>query len=82
MGKVLDLTGQMFGRLKAIRIIKIVPTRGAVWECRCRCGKTAEVLAVLLRNGGVQSCGCKRKLTYAGRGWPIRRKHEAKDTGK
>lgn len=56
---MVDLTGQRFGRLVAIR-----PTEEryrkttVVWECRCDCGKIKRVPATLLRNGTVKSCGC------------------------
>lgn len=32
----------------------------ARWKCKCDCGNTCEVSGLHLRNGTVQSCGCKR----------------------
>lgn len=58
---MLDLTGQRFGRLVAIR-----PTEEryrkttVVWECRCDCGNIKRVPVTLLRRGAVKSCGCLR----------------------
>lgn len=56
--KILDLTGNRFGRLVAI---EIMPERfsGLIkWKCRCDCGKIKIALAKTLRNGGTKSCGC------------------------
>jgi hypothetical protein len=55
----LDLTGQTFGRLTAMRPVGRV--RGSVlWECRCSCGATVRQPARGLREGEVISCGCYR----------------------
>ena len=62
MGKVIDLTGQFFGRLRAVSLIKVVPHKGALWLCSCRCGGTMEAFAAQLRDGRVRSCGCSRKI--------------------
>ena len=53
----LNLTGQRFGRLVAIRRTKSLKKK-ARWECLCDCGKTAIVTAAHLRHGGTTSCGC------------------------
>lgn len=57
--QTLDLTGQQFGRLVAI---KRVGKKGSsyVWLCRCDCGETSTVRTGALRNGGTRSCGCLR----------------------
>lgn len=56
---LLDMTGQVFGRLTAI---KYTETRGGqpFWLCTCTCGKSREVRGYLLRKGITQSCGCLR----------------------
>lgn len=54
-GKFTDLTGQIFGRLRAVYFL---PSRG--WHCECSCGKTKIVISGCLTAGKVQSCGCKR----------------------
>lgn len=74
MSKLIDLTGQRFGRLT---VIEKAPARhsctNAVWLCKCDCGKTTTVLGYLLRKGESQSCGClrseylKRKMTKHGK---------------
>lgn len=53
-----DLTGQTFGRLKALYYIK-----GGKWHCQCQCENKTE-LDVDTRNlnsGHTQSCGCLQK---------------------
>lgn len=63
--KPIDLTGQSFGRLKAIR-----PTekrdkhnKSVIWLCECRCGKMVEVSESRLVKEEVRSCGCLAQET-------------------
>lgn len=60
MRKLIDITGQQFGRLT---VIKREGCRGKapLWECRCKCGNTHYVTGGNLKNGGTQSCGCIHK---------------------
>lgn len=57
MPKALDLTGQKFGRLTAI---KKAPSRNkkTYWLCECECGNQKEVQTSHLMSGSIQSCGC------------------------
>jgi hypothetical protein len=55
---VIDLTGQLFGRLTAIRRAGTYVNRKALWQCRCSCGKTHYVDSSSLRRGLTKSCGC------------------------
>jgi hypothetical protein len=57
MGKVLDISGQTFGRLTVVSFIGL-KNRKAVWSCLCACGNSKETLAASLKNGIAQSCGC------------------------
>lgn len=59
MSKLIDLTGQRFGRLTVIKKIPSYNTN-ARWLCRCDCGKETAVLGTTLRRGESQSCGCFR----------------------
>lgn len=60
--KIIDLTGQRFGRLTAVKCLGIGGTRLiAQWECKCDCGKTAIAYGADLRAGTRISCGCGRK---------------------
>lgn len=53
----IDLSGQKFGRLMAIRRIG-TKRRSALWLCECSCGNTHETISSSLRSGSTQSCGC------------------------
>lgn len=55
--RMIDLTGQRFGRLVVIE--KAGSIRGHVaWLCRCDCNNTLIVPSDKLRIGNTQSCGC------------------------
>lgn len=68
MGKLIDLTGQRFGKL----IVKYrsgtyhLPSdpehfkSDPIWHCICDCGKETDVLGSNLRHGKSHSCGCLR----------------------
>lgn len=59
MSKMIDITGQRFGRLVALeKVATTGSTTNACWRCVCDCGKEAVVKGVLLRKGEVRSCGC------------------------
>lgn len=61
MGNIrIDITGQRFGRLTAVKISKIVD-RKAYWECLCDCGNVVNIRGSSLRSGATVSCGCYRK---------------------
>ena len=59
----LDLTGQRFERLTAIRPTEERIRKSVVWECKCDCGKTVYVTSKNLKTGKTRSCGCLRKKT-------------------
>lgn len=66
MGKAIDITGQRFGSLVALRPTeKRDSTRGVIWLCRCDCGMEVEVRANCLKRGDTQSCGCRRSASSA-----------------
>lgn len=58
MGIAIDITGQRFGRLTAIRRVGSNKFNKALWECRCDCGETRITITSHLRNGTTRSCGC------------------------
>jgi hypothetical protein len=62
MGRKLDLTGQVFGRLTVIKEAEphVLPSgrRKSKWLCECSCGGDVEVRTECLRRGDTQSCGC------------------------
>ena len=57
MGKLIDLTGQRFGRLT---VIDRAPNNGrrTMWLCRCDCGNLHPVMGDNLTAGKSKSCGC------------------------
>lgn len=58
MGKKIDLTGQRFGRLTAIRDTGKKKWAYVVWQCQCDCGSLHEVVTSELTKGKTKSCGC------------------------
>jgi hypothetical protein len=58
MGKFIDITGQKFGRLTAIRFVRINSHRDAEWMFLCDCGKQCVTTACRVKRGQTQSCGC------------------------
>lgn len=61
MGKTLELTGQRFGRLIAIKNLNERKGRYVVWLCECDCGNFKKVRSSRLTSGNTKSCGCLRK---------------------
>lgn len=59
---VIDMTGDVFGRLTVVRLASRDARGGATWECVCRCGATHIVSRSNLRSGAVRSCGCLHAL--------------------
>lgn len=57
MGKVKDMTGQVFGRITVIRQDGYI-AKQAAWLCRCLCGQEWRVRGNSLRNGDTKSCSC------------------------
>lgn len=56
--RLIDLTGQRFHRLVAVRRITDTCDGRARWLCVCDCGGQKEVTSGNLRFGSVRSCGC------------------------
>lgn len=60
MPKLLDLTGERFGRLVVLSMSEVKKSGKVHWNCVCDCGKLAVCVSGNLRNGGSTSCGCFR----------------------
>lgn len=58
MAKLIDLTGQRFGRLTVIERVENNRRGQARWLCRCDCKKEIVVTSSNLRCGHTNSCGC------------------------
>lgn len=67
-----DITGQPFGKLTAVRMVR-ANSQHSWWECRCECGGTAIVTMNNLRRGNTTSCGC----AYTDHGMTDTPEHEA-----
>lgn len=59
MPAALDISGQRFGRLVAIRRDGHIGKQAA-WLLRCDCGNEARATTGPIRQGGHTSCGCAR----------------------
>ena len=62
MSRIIDLTGQRFGKLIVIRFVGTTKARQAIWRCRCDCGNETDVKSSCLRNGDTRSCGCLQRM--------------------
>ena len=58
MGKRIDLTGRVFGRLTVIEYAGRNSDGVRMWLCRCACGNEATVRGSCLTSGHTKSCGC------------------------
>ena len=63
MGSYVDITGQKYNMLTAIKPIH--SGKKIFWECKCDCGSTVVVCGSNLRNGHTKSCGCLRSKPSA-----------------
>lgn len=65
MSRLIDLTGQKFGRLTVVKRAKDKIRKNGkheiMWECLCDCGNIEIVSRGSLRSSKVRSCGCLRK---------------------
>lgn len=60
MVKKVDLTGQRFNSLVAIKSDGLDTTGKTKWLCLCDCGNTKSITLLNLRSGNSKSCGCKK----------------------
>lgn len=58
MGKFIDMTGMVFGRLTVIERDATISHGEARWLCICGCGKYISTKGSRLRSGECKSCGC------------------------
>lgn len=58
MPALIDLKGQVFGRLTVLS--RVSATGQSRWFCRCECGKTTIAAGYDLREALTKSCGCGR----------------------
>ena len=60
MPRLIDLTGQRFGRLVVVERAENSADGRARWLCRCDCGQSKTVLGEHLKKGRTKSCGCAK----------------------
>lgn len=58
MGKYIDIVGQKFGKLTAIKYVGKDKWSAALWKCVCECGEKTTARGTSLRTGRTKSCGC------------------------
>ena len=56
----IDITGQKFGELIALKRVYLKELGEERWECQCSCGKITYVKTNNLRSGNTKSCGCNK----------------------
>ena len=56
---IIDILGKKFGDLTVIKLLGSGKNRGAIWLCKCDCGKECEAYGSQLRFGSRVSCGCR-----------------------
>jgi hypothetical protein len=56
--RVIDLTGQIFGRLTVVERAENAPSGASRWYCKCSCGGETITHSSDLRTGLTISCGC------------------------
>lgn len=61
MGKFIDETGKVYGRLTVLYRAKRDKGTPVMWHCRCECNNEIDVLGTSLRSGNTKSCGCLQK---------------------
>lgn len=61
MSRLVDLTGQKFGKLTVIKRYGSSNTGNVTWLCRCDCGNEAIVRGVDLTRRHTIGCGCQMK---------------------
>lgn len=58
MARIIDISGQKFNKLTAIKPIGKYKSGNVIWQCRCDCGNICEVDGSILRKYKQKSCGC------------------------
>lgn len=59
--KRIDITGQKFGRLTAIKLDSADPGQVSRWLFKCECGNERVIRIDSVTTGNAQSCGCYKK---------------------
>jgi hypothetical protein len=62
--RLIDLTGQRFGKLIVVEYAGRNERRESLWRCHCDCGNESIVRGDVLRRGTTESCGCGKGLKH------------------
>ncbi len=60
MRKIMNLVGQVYGKLTVLEYSHKDKFNNSVWKCLCSCGNTMMGQSNRLRRGHTKSCGCFR----------------------
>lgn len=71
--KMIDLTGNKYGRLTVIAFVSVRLPHMTMWLCECECGIRKILSRRTLRGGNSKSCGCYRDEKTAAVGRAQRR---------
>lgn len=61
-----NIEGLRFGRLIAISLNGKDNYGKLIWNCKCDCGNSIDIIGESLRRGSTNSCGCLRRETHNG----------------
>lgn len=61
----IDISGQKFGMLTAVRIVGTTKDGHLLWEFKCDCGSVIARAAGSVKNGSIRTCGCQRQKLNA-----------------
>lgn len=65
MGKFIDLTGEVFGRLTVLGVDSRDGRGKILWKCRCECGNEINAYSYNLKGDHTKSCGCYKEQVLA-----------------
>lgn len=69
MGKIIDITGQRFGKLTVTGLDPVRSSTGSCrWICDCDCGGSTVVQTENIKRGHTTSCGCAFKEAHTTHG--------------
>lgn len=78
--KYYDLAGKIYGRLVVLERAPQKVRSGAIWRCRCTCGRKVFAVSKHLRKGNTKSCGClRRETTGSCKANAVKRKAKARE---
>lgn len=74
--RMIDITGQRFGKLTVLEYAGLDARKEVLWLCRCDCGNEKVINGNALRRGHIVSCTCKSaNYKHGMRGSLIYKKH-------